>query len=386
MRESSRLSAGPDLSGLYVHIPFCKRKCPYCAFYSREPLPGEMHSFAKAAGIEIEKLRGVQDIRTVYIGGGTPTVLDESSLTYLLESLQSIIKDADEITCEANPDSITRKKLKILKQFGVNRLSIGVQSFRDENLKLLGRLNDAEMSISALSAARDAGFGNISIDLMYGLPKQSIGEWRDDLYKAIEIGPEHISFYGLTVDDGTPFEHRYGAGKGGAELPSDDECREMYYSGIDILKDAGYVHYEISNFARHGCESKHNLNYWRHGEYFAVGPSAAGFDAKRRFTNVPDIGEYISRVTSGGNLVDEYEELSKEQRISEEMMLGLRLTDGVDISVLEGKCDICFDEIYGGIVIGLIASGMLERDGNIVRLSRDGLFVSDAVMSEFMLV
>jgi len=374
------------VSGLYIHIPFCKRKCPYCAFYSREPLPGEMHPFVKAAGIEIEKLHGVRDIKTVYIGGGTPTVLDESSLAHLLESLQAIIKDAVEITCEANPDSITHEKLQKLKQFGVNRLSIGVQSFRDENLKILGRLNDAEMSIKALSAARDAGFGNISIDLMYGLPRQSIEEWRDDLRMAIETGPEHISFYGLTIEDDTPFGSRFGAGKGGAELPSDDESREMYYSGIDVLKGAGYGHYEISNFANPGYESKHNLNYWTHGEHFAVGPSAAGFDGKRRWANVPDIGEYISRVISGEDIRDECEELSKEQRISEEMMLGLRLTDGVDINVLENKCDIDFDEIYGGIVSGLIAVGMLERDGNIVRLSRDGLFVSDAVMSEFMLV
>lgn len=338
---------------------------------------------------EIESLvtsTEVDGIKTVYIGGGTPTVLDELFLQHLLNPLQAIIDNAEEITLEANPESVTRERLGILRQYGVNRLSIGVQSFDEKNLDILGRLNSVEMSYKAFKTARESGFENISIDLMYGLPRQHVDDWADDLHKALELGPEHISFYGLTVEEETEFEERYSEAPGRGALPSDETCRGMYYKGIDILTQAGYKHYEISNFARPGFVSKHNLNYWRHGRYLAIGPSAAGFDGKRRWKNVPDTDEYVNLVLSGKSPVSDAEVLSEKQLISEEMMLGLRLMDGIDLGKLAMKYGADIDELYGDTIRSLVDAGMVERDGGILRLTSEALFVSNMVMSEFMLV
>ncbi len=376
------------MTGLYIHIPFCKSKCPYCASYSRPLDDADTAAFIDAAQAEILRLLESDFFHrfdTVYIGGGTPTALSGTELESLLKSLGPFILDAGEVTCEANPESASMDKLSILAVHGVNRLSMGIQSFSDDNLIILGRRHDSSEAVKAFAAAREAGFGNISIDLMYGLPGQTLDSWMEELAEAAGMSPEHISFYGLTLEEGTEYSTRY-SGERAKGLPSEDACREMYYAGIDFLAANGYIQYEISNFAKRGFESKHNLNYWRHGTYAAIGPSAAGFDGIRRWKNASDIGAYIEAVAAGRSAVGEEEFLTKEQLISEELMLGLRLMEGIRLGDASRRYDVDIAGLYEDVIRRQVALGLVDLTDGVLRLSRDGLFVSDAVMSEYMLV
>jgi len=377
------------VTALYIHIPFCVRKCPYCSFYSRTGTGEEMRDFVDAASLHILRLHSLHvfsEIKTIYIGGGTPTSLPDDALRALLGTVSVFAADDAEFTCEANPDSVTIDKLRVLKEFGVNRLSLGVQSFSDVNLEILGRLHDSHTAAKAYNTARDTGFANISIDLVYGLPGQVVMSWVDDLKQAIALHPEHISLYGLTIETGTKFEELYGGAESKGKLPAEEVVREMYYCGINVLRAAGYKQYEISNFALPGYESRHNLNYWRHGKYLAIGPSASGFDGKRRWKNLSDTGRYIDAIKSGDSTTDEEEQLSTEQLISEALMLGLRLREGVSLRRLSSAYDVDLMSLYSGTIRSLEKIGMLEVEGDIIHLTSDGLFVSNAVISEFMLV
>jgi oxygen-independent coproporphyrinogen-3 oxidase len=347
-----------------------------------------MSEFTKAAVADLSTLlSATQDkINTVYIGGGTPTALPEDCLQALLEAIAPFVDEDIEYTCEANPDSLTIDKLSILKDFGINRLSIGVQSFMDRYLRKLGRLHDSQRAFDAYCNARDAGFGNISIDLIYGLPGQRTLDWIFDLFHAARLRPEHVSLYGLTIEKGTKFEERYIGGLYKTKLPEEDMVRGFYYTGIEMLESIGYKQYEISNFALPGFESRHNLNYWRHGKYFAVGPSASGFDGKRRWKNVSDTKIYIEAIKSGCTPIDEEEQLAIEQLISESLMLGLRLREGVNLRELSTAFNIDLKDLYSATIHSLEHIGMLEVDGDVIRLTREALFVSNSVISEFMLV
>jgi oxygen-independent coproporphyrinogen-3 oxidase len=377
-----------ELTGLYVHIPFCKSKCPYCASYSRPVVDADTGALVDAIINEIDLLTEsdvFHELDTIYIGGGTPTALSDSELKSLLDALQPFIIDAAEITSEVNPESASPEKLSLLRKNGINRLSIGIQSFDDEELNILGRKHDSEGAIKAFNAAREAGFENISVDLMYGLPEQKFDSWINNLDTAIGLGPEHISFYGLTLEEGTEFSRLY-SGDGDERLPSDEMFRKMYYTGIGVLSSKGFNHYEISNFARPGFASKHNMNYWRHGKYAAAGPSAAGFDGHRRWKNVSDIGIYFNAMASGKSPVDEEEILTVEQLISEAMMLGLRLIDGIRLDDISRKCERDIGGLYKETIRRQVKTGLVAFTDGVLRLTRDGLFVSDGVISEYMLV
>jgi oxygen-independent coproporphyrinogen-3 oxidase len=348
-----------------------------------------MRSFVEAVILDITKFQSSplsKGINTIYIGGGTPTSLPGDCLRELLEALSPFVQEVIEFTCEANPDSASLEKLGVLRDGGVNRLSLGMQSFSDDFLQILGRLHNNEIALRAFNVAREAGFNNISIDLMYGLPEQDITDWTQDLEKAIDLGCEHISFYALTIEEGTKFDRLYGKDAVGGELPGEDAVREMYYRGIDVLEDAGYKQYELSNFAGLGFESQHNLNYWRHGKYFAIGPSAAGFDSHKRWKVVPDTGEYIKAVISGVSPIVEEEVLSADKLISEAVMLGLRLKEGINLMELSERFSRDIIELYSETIQSLEKMGILEVEGDVIRLSGEGLFVSNQVISEFMLV
>ena len=328
--------------GLYIHIPFCRKKCSYCDFYSLSC--GESSDFDTLSEryttvlerhlTETAKLT-TSPVDTVYFGGGTPTVLSTRQLTRLLSVIKKRFKllPGAEITVEANPESALPKTLKALRRAGFNRISLGVQSLSDHELERLGRIHDSDTAKHAFQSARDAGFKNISIDLMFGIEDQTPESWRDTLRRAIELHPEHISCYGLRVEDGTPLALRAST----ANLADDDTQADMYLDACDVLADAGYRHYEISNWAQPGMESRHNLRYWRLEPYIGFGPAAHSDCFGARYSNVRDIESYMRGIELGGAVLDEYEDIEESERAFEYVMLSLRTTDGVDLDSLSKR-------------------------------------------------
>lgn len=319
-----------DTLGIYIHIPFCASKCGYCDFYSSSMCEKEMPRYQKALLAHIEEtlsLMPPQLIDTVYFGGGTPSWFGTKSLIRIFEEMKRkfrVLKTA-EVTLEANPDSVELKSLKKLRAAGFNRISIGAQSANDAILKFIGRRHKFEDVVRAVSDARRAGFDNVSLDLIYGLPAQTRDDWVDTLTRVIELEPDHISCYGLKIEPGTPlWEYR-----DSPMIPDDDLQADMYLYAVDTLAAHDYVQYEISNFCRPGKASKHNLKYWQLGDYLGLGASAASNIGDRRYTCVEDVEEYIRRVNSGEPLCGPIETVDQYERASEYLMLGLRTTHGI---------------------------------------------------------
>lgn len=319
--------------GVYIHIPFCRSKCQYCDFYSiggsRDRRLVDNYIQALMVHFKETGARATDYIvDTVYFGGGTPSFFGADSLRRIFAELQHrfrVDKDA-EITFEANPDSVTPSLLKKLRAEGFNRMSLGVQSDRDDVLQKLGRPHNYEQARAAVQAARKCGFDNISVDLMYGLPNQTVPQWDETLHHVLELKPEHISCYGLKVEEGTPLWEY----KDAANLPSDEVQAEMYLDAVSILDEAGYGQYEISNFAKPGFESRHNLKYWLGEEYIGFGPAAASDFAGKRFTNKADIQTYIRGVLKQDvRILSECDTIPDRERAGEYVMLRLRTTHGI---------------------------------------------------------
>ena len=317
--------------GVYIHIPFCASKCGYCDFCS---LPGRenlMPLYQDAVLIQLqEALPRMKDyfMDTVYFGGGTPSYYGHKRLIEILQEIKAsnrLLKNS-EITVECNPDSVRRSDLKELRREGVNRLSIGAQSANDELLRLIGRRHNWRQVVLAVKRARQAGFRNISLDLIYGLPSQTREDWADTLSQALELKPAHISCYGLRLEEGTPMYDEY---HDSPLLPSEDDQADMYLYAVDLLERHGYYQYEISNFARRGYESMHNLKYWRLGDYIGFGASAASNVGMLRYTYTRNVREYISGVLGDKDIIAEQEELTDFDRASEYLMLGMRTCWGV---------------------------------------------------------
>lgn len=353
------------MPGLYIHIPFCERKCSYCAFYSVSGSRSQRESFCRALKKEMEALPSDFNPETVFLGGGTPTVLDESLLKDLLDALTRF--KPLEFSVEANPGTVDLGKLKLLLGRGVNRLSLGVQSFDPRNLEILGRIHSAEQAERAFRSARSAGFENISLDLIFGVPGQTLDQVAEDVDRAVALGPEHISIYNLMFEEGTPLTAR--------NLPRLDEEleRAMYDCIRSRLKEAGLVHYEISNFSRPGFECRHNRLYWSGGEYIGCGPAAHSHWHGVRWANCADLADYCQN----GPRREFSETLDSVAKARETLVMQLRLLEGAAVPT-----DLWEQEQE--TFRGLERAGLLKIDGRHVRLSEDALFVSDSVFAELV--
>lgn len=320
--------------GIYIHIPFCASKCGYCDFYSSAACEKEMPRYQRALLAHIEETMEQLPpamIDTVYFGGGTPSYYGARRIIELLDALKStghLLRDA-EITMEANPDSMRPKDLRALRRAGVNRLSIGMQSANNDILKLIGRRHNFKQVQMAVRAARAAGFDNISLDLIYGLPSQTRSDWEETVMRALQLHPEHISGYGLKLEPGTPMAEEYASSP---LIPDDDTQADMYLSMVETLRQYGYQHYEISNFCIPGYHSRHNMKYWRLDDYIGFGPSAHSCVGHLRYSYVRDRERYVRCVLGGqtdGGMLDEYEKIGDFERASEYLMLGMRTMLGV---------------------------------------------------------
>ena len=363
--------------GLYVHIPFCAAKCSYCDFYSLARREDRMDDYCAALTQHLREVAprmAGQQVDTVYFGGGTPSYLGPKRLAALLKTIRkcyALTADA-EITLEANPDSAGDvKALKLLHKAGFNRLSLGAQAMDDEMLRRLGRIHTAQQVHEAVSAARSAGFQNISIDLMYGLPGQTMDHWQRTLADAIALGTEHVSAYGLKVEEGTPLWQR----RGSAELPDDEAQADMYLWAVEALGAAGYGQYEISNFARPGYESRHNLRYWRMAPYAGFGPGAHSDFGNVRFAYDRDLDGYIA----GEMRLSEREEILPRERCMEYIMLSLRTAEGISRSVVERTYRKPFAQAEA-VLRELAEHGLAEATEAGWRLTPRGFLVSNAVI------
>lgn len=376
---------------LYIHIPFCIKKCRYCDFYSI-PLSTTLKTdYIKSLCKELNLRKTYAgDIKTIYIGGGTPTTLSEDELSLIMRSIKnnfSINSDV-EITIEANPKTISYNKALHLLREGVNRISIGVQSLNDYELKILGRSHTVEDSFSSIRDARRAGFENISVDLIYGIPdvesdikrpKKKIQEWIDTLKKVIDLNPEHISTYELTPEKGTPIYDDIKNKR--LVLPEEEIVEEMYYQGVDILRSHGYVHYEISNFSRPKFECRHNLNYWDRGCYLGIGAGAHSFIDSKRSSNLSDINSYTNLLNEGILPIDKESVINDEEALKEYIFLGLRKIEGVNISTLlkdkGSQLKKAIDD--------LTSYGLVELNNGVLKLKRKGIFLINEIIVQVLL-
>ena len=375
------------LASIYIHIPFCIKKCPYCDFYSITD-QSLKQPFVKALIREMQMVSSHPLVcDTMYFGGGTPSVLKPENIGRIIENAYGLfnISTDTEITIEVNPGTVTPEKLKGYQSVGINRINIGVQSFQDVNLDFLGRIhssNDADLTIRG---ARKAGFDNIGIDLIYGIPGQTKKTWLSDLRKTIEFEPEHLSCYMLTYEKGTPLDRERQQGR--FKPVAGSLLAELFETTMEYLTAHGYIQYEISNFAKNASKiSRHNFKYWSFSPYLGFGPSAHSFIEPRRYWNCRSVKKYIENIKEGRLPVEEKEILSKEQRMMEMIYLGLRKTDGIDIDAIDENLGINFRQIFAEKI------KQLEEDGYILRiqpknrcaLSRKGMLFLDSIAPMFM--
>ena len=380
--------SGEDTAwGLYLHIPFCERKCPYCDFNTYAGMASLYARFARALAAEIQRegeRRGRPRVRTVFLGGGTPTVLAPDHLALILDAVRAgfdLVPTA-EITSEANPGTVDRRKFRALREMGVNRLSLGAQSFLAQELHFLGRIHGPSDIYRAVDSARAAGFQNINLDLIYGLPEQSVEQWVYSLREAIALEPAHLSCYALTVEEGTPLSRWVAEGR--VPAPDDDLQGDMYAQARELLAAAGYEHYEISNWARPGRACQHNLIYWRNQVYLGFGPGAHSYDGQRRWWRVRSPQEYIRRVEAGESTEMGGEIIPRPLAMAETMMLGLRLVrEGVNRRAFYQRFGVDVLDMYGRAVARLQSLGLLEVDEERVRLTPRAYAVANRVIVEF---
>jgi len=376
---------GDGMNSFYLHIPFCLSKCRYCGFNS-VPAPGaeEIERYCRALERDIRETKlEIRNVETAYFGGGTPTLLSAGQIENLISALEkkASFEKSAEITIEANPETMTSEKLSHLRTLGFSRLSLGVQSFDDGLLKILGRPHDSGQAMAAYRLARRAGFENIGLDLIYGLPGQSMKQWERDLRRAAELGPEHISAYSLTYEPGTEFTAW--REQGWIEPCGEDLEAEMFLLAHQYLPTAGYQHYEVSNFSRPGHRCRHNLNYWRCGDYLGFGAGASSHIEGRRWTNVSDWREYVIRLESGQSPIGFSEELSSGQRWFEAIFLGLRMIEGMAIEEFKSRWGQRPDEYKPEVWEKLSKEGyIISRQGRLCFTSQ-GLMIADLLLSNF---
>lgn len=368
---------------LYIHIPFCRNKCLYCDFSSFSGKENFMLDYTKALCEEIASHNN-KIISTIFIGGGTPTYLSLDCWNLLGNSIKKLrVTDNLEFTVEGNPDSFSIEKLKLFREIGVNRLSIGLQAWQNKLLKGLGRIHNIEQFKTAFKNAREAGFNNINVDLMFGLPGQSLEDWKETLQSVVELKPEHISSYSLIVEEGTPFYAMQEANR--LRLPEEDIERQMFEEAVSYLNSMNYLRYEISNFSKPGFECRHNLTYWNLKDYIGCGSAAHSYYGGFRYRNTEDIEKYICMLSDKGNAVEEQHENALEEDMEEFMFMGLRKTEGIKEADFKEKFNRDIDEAYGAVIKKFLEKGLLIRREGAVKLSTNGLELSNQVMCEFLL-
>lgn len=378
-----------DTTGIYIHIPFCISKCPYCSFTSFTPGNIPEKEYINAILKEIETRYREPDIPvigTVYFGGGTPSLISPGGISSILSSLAEKFRLTNpEITIEANPGTIDLEKLRGYRNAGINRLSIGVQSFNDRLLINLGRSHTSKEALNAFESARTAGFDNIGIDLIHSIRGESLQYWRDDLKEAVSLHFEHISAYNLTIEEGTPFHHSQE--KGLLVLPPEEEQTDMLLEAIEILGAAGYEHYEVSNYALPGFRSRHNQVYWKGGDYLGFGVSAHSYFKKGwgvRMANSRDLTDYLNRINKNGTAVIEEEILTNEMAMGEVVFLGLRMMEGINVKDFESRFGIKIEAAYSDAIEELTTEDFLIRDNDRLKLTRKGLLFYDDVAVRFV--
>ncbi len=367
-------------AGLYIHIPFCVKKCEYCDFVSFAGCGASIDAYLEALAAEAEQYRGMA-VDTVFIGGGTPSVLSPSQLARLFR----IVHDCFEVSCgaeftmELNPGTVTRGKIKAMLEGGINRVSAGVQSFNDAELRCIGRIHSAAEAYDTVLMLDRAGFSNISIDLMESLPMQTPESFKVSLKAAAALPLKHISVYSLIIEEGTPIKEKYDSGV--YELPDEDTDREMYAETARLLAESGFRRYEISNYAIPGFESRHNLKYWSCGEYIGIGAAAHSYINGVRFSNTSKLKDYISGNFRSG----EREVLMRSDKIGEFMILGLRKTDGISSAEFSRRFGCAPRSIYADRLDKFERLGLMEESDDRIRLTPRGLDVANAVMCEFLI-
>ena len=391
--------------GLYIHVPFCKTKCPYCDFNTYQGIEGQMGSFLEAVTAELRMWAITLShprVRTIFFGGGTPSYLPDGDIAAILDAAYSAfsVDPQAEITIEANPGDLDDTACRGLLRQGVNRLSIGVQSLDNALLQLLGRRHSADGAISAFRTARGAGFDNINLDLMYGLPNQSPAQWADTITRLADLSPEHISLYALTLEEGTPM--RVWADQGKIPEPDPDLAADMYDRARRVLAESGYHHYEISNWTKPGLGSQHNLIYWRNQSYLGVGPGAHSRLGEYRFWTVLSPRDYASRADqwssseadswvvfgeaqlSEARTVDGWEYIDADTACAETMFLGLRLLDGLDLAAATTAVGQDLAIRYADEITELLNLGLLRQEGDTIRLDGSAYLIANQVFTRFL--
>lgn len=368
---------------LYVHIPFCVRKCQYCDFLSGPSDEETKDRYIEALLKEIRAAEHTEDyeIVSVFIGGGTPSALKAEAIASIMRTLQEqffFCEDA-EVTIEANPGTVDLEKLTIYRNVGINRLSLGLQSTDAEELKLLGRIHSYEEFLKSYEWAREAGFSNINIDLMFAIPGQTGEAWRQHLYQVAELNPEHISAYSLIIEEGTPFAEQ------NLDLPDEDTEYQMYEDTAEILERYGYRQYEISNYAKQGYMCRHNAGYWQRREYLGFGLGASSLYRGMRFSNTRRMQEYLKESRNPDQIRKDVTVLSRNEQIEEFMFLGLRMTEGISEKKFEENFDVRLMDVYGDILQKYEETGFMEHIETKWRLTRKGIHVSNHILADFLL-
>lgn len=367
--------------GLYVHIPFCQSKCRYCSFYSK-PLSGsDPADLVRALIAELDRYKEVETVQTVYLGGGSPTALPPDLLAQVLQAIISIWPAPREFTVECNPGQTDARTLSMLAGYGVNRLSFGVQSFDDGELALLGRRHSVKEAVQSIRRARELGFDNLGLDLIFAIPGSSLDTWKRSLGSALDLGVQHISTYSLSFERGTAFHE---AREAGELTPVDEDTdRRMYETAIDTLTAGGLVHYEISNFARDGFQCLHNQGYWANRPYIGIGPSAGSYWSGKRMVNVSDIDRYIRRIEKNQPGYRRHEQPDAAERICETAVLNLRTRRGIDLVEFQMRTGADFKQIFSAPLKRYEQQGLIEVTADCVRLSREALAVADPILCDF---
>ena len=374
-------------SSLYIHIPFCVSKCPYCSFVSWPGMDSLHQRYVAALLREAEELShtvSVQPLSTLFLGGGTPTILTGQELAAIVTACKGMFGFASqaEISIEANPKTIDLAKLTLLRRSGINRLSIGVQSLQDSELQHLGRPHSADDAITAVRLARSAGFDNISLDLMYGIPGQDHKSWQQSLEQALSLKPDHLSLYELTAEPGTPYYQQLEQGL--LALPDEEEIAAMDQITATLCRQAGLAQYEISNYARAGQECRHNINYWQNGPYMALGAGAVACWDGRRRQKTRDPLLFCEQIETGKSVVQEEECLEPAASFRETVIMGLRMNQGVSKESLQKRYGMELNDCYGKILIRLIDQGLLQMTATHLRLTARGRIFANQVMAELV--
>lgn len=374
-------------TGLYVHIPFCVQKCLYCDFPSFAGQLDKRERYVKALQKELlQKAEQCKEyaIETIFFGGGTPTVLSAEQLQCLMDTIKEHynVTEHAEITIEANPGTLDLEMCQALHDMGFNRISMGLQAWQNDLLQTLGRIHTKEVFLDNFQNARKAGFDNINVDLMFALPKQTVADWLETLEAVTALEPEHISAYSLIIEEGTPFYDLYE--KGVYQETDEQTDREMYHQTIQFLEEKGYAQYEISNFAKQGKQSRHNMVYWLDGVYLGFGLGAHSYWQEQRFHNPYDLECYIKKANAGMDLTEDVEDIPQNEQYSEFMFLGLRMTDGVSKKRFLQRFGKEMEVIYGDELEKLKKEGLLDEENGFVKLTERGIDVSNYVFVAFL--